>query len=188
MFASVVELNCSVFILKYQQVYNFISSMKTTRQCHATRYSNEPSAIISCMYCNSPAAVWWQLASTVKLNCPSVMLITHYRNPVGCSSAGTNVCSGLSAPSLGCFFNKCLRFSEIGAGSEPALNVIRVPTFSVKHFAPPLRSPSPRTFFFPTGGFGEPQCYHSLILFESGRVQAGKGAKRASWVVRGETL
>lgn len=113
--------------------------MKTTRQCHATRYSNEPSAIISCMYCSSPAAVWWQLSSTVKLNCPSVMLITHYRNPVGCSSAGTNVCSGQSAPSLCCFFfYKCLRFSEIGAGSEPALNVIRVPTFSVKHFAPPL--------------------------------------------------
>lgn len=45
----------------------------------------------------------------------------------------------------------------------------------------PLRPPSP--FFFQQG-FGDPQCYHSLILFESGRVWAGKGAKRASWVVR----
>lgn len=39
----------------------------------------------------------------------SVMLI-HYRNPVECSPAGTNVCSGLSAPSPCCFFNECLRF------------------------------------------------------------------------------
>lgn len=42
-----------------------------------------------------------------------------------------------------------------------------MPTFSVKHFTLLFRPPSP--FFFQQG-FGDPQCYHSSILFESGRV------------------
>lgn len=59
---------------------------------------------------------------------------------------------GLSAQSLGCFFNKCLRFSEIGAGLEPALWVSHcwhVPTFSAQHFSTPLSFP----LFFQQGGW-----------------------------------
>lgn len=75
--------------------------------------------------------------------------------------------------------------SETGVGLEPALWMSRrwrVPTFSAN---PPPPTPTSHPPFLFQQGDGEPQCYHSLILFESGRVWAGKGAKRASWVVRG---
>lgn len=58
---------------------------------------------------------------------------------------------------------------HVGGACQPFLLNISIPT----------------TFFHEGRGAWGPQCYHSLILFESGRVWAGKGAKRASWVVRG---
>lgn len=158
---------------------------------HATHtYSNECRVnILLYMLQLTSRFVWWQLFSTMKLSHSLVMQILHLSHA---SPGGVDVRRRTLYPlpvppvrffSLPPFFQDFLKLEQDQSQYFECHTVGACQPFFFLSNIPSIALPPPPLFF--QQGVGEPQCYHSLILFESGRVWAGKGAKRASWVVRG---